>query len=159
VADFKPDMLTVYASTQGTASVRDEVAAIFNLKKSQIRVVTEFMGGGFGAKFGVGNYGTLATHLSKKAAAPVKLMLDRRQEHLCVGNRPNSFQKIKLGAKRDGTLAAIHVVSYGTAGTGTGAGATGPASGLYHCPVIVTEDSDVFTNAGPAAAFRAPGHP
>jgi xanthine dehydrogenase YagR molybdenum-binding subunit len=159
VADWKPEGLTVYASTQGTASVRDELAAIFKLKKSQIRVITEFMGGGFGAKFGAGNYGVLATHLSKKAGAPVRLMLDRREEHRCVGNRPNSIQHIRLGAKKDGTLTAIHLVSYGTGGVGGGAGAGAPAQNLYSCPNIVTEESDVFTHAGPAAAFRAPGHP
>ncbi|MEA2708837.1 MAG: xanthine dehydrogenase molybdenum-binding subunit [Phycisphaerales bacterium] len=159
VVDFKPDQITCWSSTQGTSSVRDELAAVFEMKKSQVRVITEFMGGGFGAKFGAGNYGVLAAHLSKKAKAPVKLMLDRKQEHLCVGNRPDSHQKVKIGAKKDGTLTAIHITNYGTGGTGGGAGATGPAQNLYTCPVIVTEDSDVFTNAGPAAAFRAPGHP
>ncbi len=159
VADWKPDMLTVWASTQGTSSVRDELAAVFNLKKSQVRVITEYMGGGFGAKFGAGNYGVLATHLSKKANAPVRLMLDRREEHLCVGNRPSSIQKLKIGAKKDGTLVAMRLQSYGTAGVGTGAGASGPTQNLYTCPAIYTEDSDVFTNAGPSSAFRAPGHP
>jgi xanthine dehydrogenase YagR molybdenum-binding subunit len=159
VADWKPDALTVYASTQGTASVRDELAEIFNLKKSQVRIITDFMGGGFGAKFGAGNFGVLATHLSKKAGAHVRLMLDRKDEHLSVGNRPDSVQRLKLGAKRDGTLTAIHLESYGTAGTGTGAGCAGPAQNMYECPNIMTEESDVFTHAGPAAAFRAPGHP
>jgi xanthine dehydrogenase YagR molybdenum-binding subunit len=159
VADWKPEGLTVYASTQGTASVRDEIADIFELKKSQVRVVTEFMGGGFGAKFGAGNFGVLATHLSKKAGAPVRLMLDRKDEHLSVGNRPDSVQRLRIGAKRDGTLTAIHLEAYGTAGTGTGAGCAGPAQNMYACGAIATEESDVFTHAGPAAAFRAPGHP
>jgi xanthine dehydrogenase YagR molybdenum-binding subunit len=159
VADWKEDGLTVYASTQGTASVRDEFAAIFKLKKSQVRVITEFMGGGFGAKFGAGNVGMIAAQLSKKAGAPVRLMLNRKDEHLSVGNRPSSVQRLKVGAKRDGTLTAIHLSSYGTAGTGTGAGAGGPAQNMYACPNILTEEADVFTHAGPAAAFRAPGHP
>jgi xanthine dehydrogenase YagR molybdenum-binding subunit len=159
VADWKEDGLTVYASTQGTSSVRDEFAAIFKLKKSQVRVITEFMGGGFGAKFGAGNVGMIAAQLSKKAGAPVRLMLNRKDEHLSVGNRPSSVQKLKLGAKRDGTLTAIHLFSYGTAGTGTGAGAGGPAQNMYKCANILTEEADVFTHAGPAAAFRAPGHP
>jgi xanthine dehydrogenase YagR molybdenum-binding subunit len=159
VADWKSDGLTVYASTQGTASVRDEFAAIFKLKKSQVRVVTEFMGGGFGAKFGAGNVGVIAAHLSKKTNAPVRLMLNRKDEHLSTGNRPDSVQRLKIGAKRDGTLTAIHLESYGTAGTGTGAGTGGPAQNMYTCPNILTEESDVFTHAGPAAAFRAPGHP
>ncbi|HEX8176375.1 MAG TPA: xanthine dehydrogenase family protein molybdopterin-binding subunit [Pyrinomonadaceae bacterium] len=159
VADWKEDGLTVYASTQGTSSVRDEFAAIFKLKKSQVRVITEFMGGGFGAKFGAGNVGMIAAQLSKKAGAPVRLMLNRKDEHLSVGNRPSSIQRLKVGAKRDGTLTAIHLFSYGTAGTGTGAGAGGPAQNMYKCANILTEEADVFTHAGPAAAFRAPGHP
>jgi xanthine dehydrogenase YagR molybdenum-binding subunit len=159
VADYKPDQLTVYSSTQGTSSVRDELSAVFDLPKSQVRVITEYMGGGFGAKFGAGNYGVLATHLSKKAGAPVRLMLDRREEHLCVGNRPDSRQKVRIGAKRDGTLTAIQLTNYGTAGTGTGAGAGGPAQNMYPCPNLLSEEYDVFTFAGPSAAFRAPGHP
>ena len=89
----------------------------------------------------------------------MKLTLSRRDEHLSVGNRPSSVQKVRIGANKDGTLTAIHINGYGTAGVGTGAGWAGPARGLYRCPVILTEESDVFTHAGPAAAFRAPGHP
>ena len=159
VADVKPDGITVYASTQGTGTVRDELSEILRLPKSQIRVVTEFMGGGFGAKFGLGNYGVLAVHLSKKAGAPVRFMLDRREEHTAVGNRPSSVQHLRIGAKKDGTLTAIHLVAYGTAGAGTGAGCGGPAKNMYPCPNVLIEESDVFTHAGPAAAFRAPGHP
>jgi xanthine dehydrogenase YagR molybdenum-binding subunit len=158
VVDWKPEEVTVYASTQGTASVRDEFAAVFNLPKSQVRVITEYMGGGFGAKFGAGNEGVVAAHLSRKASAPVKLMLDRKQEHI-VCNRPDSHQKLKIGAKKDGTLTAIALTSYGTAGVGTGAGTAGPATNMYKCPNLLTEEYDVFINAGPGAAFRAPGHP
>ena len=158
VVDWKPEEITVYASTQGTASVRDEFAEVFKVPKSQVRVITEYMGGGFGAKFGAGNEGVVAAHLSRKANAPVKLMLDRRQEHITC-NRPDSHQKLKIGAKKDGTLTAISLTSYGTAGVGTGAGTAGPATNLYKCPNLLTEEYDVFINAGPGAAFRAPGHP
>src|SRR6202034_1385615 len=54
VADWKPDLLTVYASTQGTAGVREELSGFFKLPLTQVRVITEYMGGGFGAKFGAG---------------------------------------------------------------------------------------------------------
>src|SRR5271167_3671509 len=158
VVDWKPDEVTVYASTQGTASVRSEFAEVFKLPKSKVRVITEYMGGGFGAKFGAGNEGVVAARLSQKANAPVKLMLDRRQEHI-VCNRPDSHQQLKIGARKDGTLTAIKLISYGTAGVGTGAGTAGPATNLYKCPNLLTEEYDVFINAGPGAAFRAPGHP
>lgn len=158
VVDWKPEELTVYASTQGTASVRDDFADVFKLPKAKVRVITEYMGGGFGAKFGAGNAGIVAAYLSRKSNAPVKLMLDRRQEHI-VSNRPDSHQKLKIGAKQDGTLMAIQLVSYGTAGVGTGAGTAGPATNMYKSPNLLTEEYDVFINAGPGAAFRAPGHP
>jgi xanthine dehydrogenase YagR molybdenum-binding subunit len=159
VADWKPDMLTVWASTQGTSSVREELAGYFKIPLSQVRVITEFMGGGFGAKFGAGNFGVAAAALSKKTGAPVRLMLDRKEEHLCVGNRPSSDQTLRIGARSDGTLTAIHLVSYGTSGCGTGAGCSGPASNLYKYAALHTEENDVFTNAGPGTAMRAPGHP
>lgn len=159
VADWKPDMLTVYASTQGTSTVRDEFAEVLDIPKSRIRVITEFMGGGFGAKFGAGNFGVIAAALSKQAGAPVKLMLTRKEEHLSVGNRPDARIHLKVGAKRDGTLTALHLVSYGSAGVGTGAGTAGPTQNMYKCDNVLTEEYDVFVNAGPAAAMRAPGHP
>lgn len=159
VADWKPDQLTVWASTQGTASVREELAAFFRVPLSQVRVITEYMGGGFGAKFGAGNPGVVAAALSQKTGAPVRLMLDRQEEHLSVGNRPSSDQVLRIGAKKDGTLTAVHLVSYGTAGCGTGAGCSGPAANLYKYAALHTEENDVFINAGPASAMRAPGHP
>src|SRR3984885_11170903 len=159
VADWKPELLTVYASTQGIASVREELAAYFRLPKSQVRVITEFMGGGFGAKFGAGNPGVVAAALSRKTGAPVRLMLNREEEHLSVGNRPSSDQRLRIGATKDGDITAIQLISYGTAGCGTGAGCAGPATNLYKYAALHTEENDVFTNAGPAAAFRAPGHP
>jgi xanthine dehydrogenase YagR molybdenum-binding subunit len=159
VADWKPDGLTVYASTQGTQSVRDELATVFDLPKAKVRVITDFMGGGFGAKFGAGSYGVLATHLSKKAGAPVRLMLDRKEEHLCVGNRPATVQTLKLGARKDGSLVAIAQSSHGNGGIATGGGVGWIGTTLYACDNTRSEQYDVFTNAGPAAAFRAPGQP
>lgn len=159
VADWKPEMLTIYASTQGTSTVREEFAEVFKIPKSKIRVITEYMGGGFGAKFGAGNFGVVAASLSKQTGAPVKLMLTRKDEQLSSGNRPDARMHLKVGAKKDGTLTALHLVSYGTAGVGTGAGTAGPTQNMYKCENVLTEEYDVFTNTGPAAAMRAPGHP
>ena len=131
VADWKPDMLTVYASTQNTAGVRDDLAELFDLPKSKVRVITEYMGGGFGAKFGAGHFGVMATELSRKTGRPVKLMLDREEEHLVAGNRPNSIHYLKIGAKKDGTLTAIQQRSHGTAGVALGAGVGRVAQILY----------------------------
>jgi len=159
LADWREEGLTVYASTQGTMGVRDELSAIFSIPKSRVRVLTEHMGGGFGSKFGAGNAGVIATHLSKKAGAPVRLFCTRKEEQWATGNRPDAKMRLRVGATKDGKLHAIHLVSHGTAGVGTGAGVAGPIHGIYDCPNVLSEEHDVFTNAGPGAAMRAPGHP
>ncbi len=158
VADWHDDALTVYTSTQSTASARDELATVFELEKSKVRIVSEFMGGGFGSKFGAGSFGVLAVHLSKAAHAPVRLMLDRDEEHIIGGNRPATVVHLELGAKKDGTLTALDQKTYGTGGISTGSGAGFFAERLYSTPNFHSEHSDVFIHAGPAAAFRAPGN-
>ncbi|WP_299529930.1 xanthine dehydrogenase family protein molybdopterin-binding subunit [Ulvibacterium sp.] len=158
VVDWNADVMTVYASTQNTAAVRNEMASVFNLPKSKVRVICEFMGGGFGAKHSAGSFGPMAANLAKKTGRPVWLMLDRQEEHLAEGNRPNSIQYLKIGAKKDGTLTGIQQRSHGTAGVGLGAGVGRIAQILYTCPNFATEQYDVLTNAGPGAAWRAPGN-
>ena len=156
--------LTVWCSTQSIFSVRDELAEVFGLEAANVRVHTEFIGGGFGAKFGASapgsRLGTIAAKLAKKTGTPVKLMCDRHEEQVCTGNRPDSIQTVKVAGKKDGSLTAIHVQSIGTAGIGTGAGVGRNAFSVYtKCPNILVDSSDVFTNAGPGTAMRAPGHP
>jgi xanthine dehydrogenase YagR molybdenum-binding subunit len=158
VVDWKPEQMLVYASTQSTKGVRDELASYFDLPKNKVRVICEFMGGGFGAKHSAGTYGPLAATLSKKSGRPVWLMLDRKEEHISEGNRPNSLHELKIGAKSDGTLTAIQQKSYGTAGVSLGAGVGRVAQALYACPNFATEQYDVLTHAGPGAAWRAPGN-
>jgi xanthine dehydrogenase YagR molybdenum-binding subunit len=157
VADWTDSELTIYASTQHTLSVRDEACEMFNLPKNKVRVISEFTGGGFGAKYGIGNYGMLAIHLSRKARAPVRMMLDRRDEHVTVGNRPSTIQRLKIGATSEGNLTAISLQSFGTGGVAAGAGVGFCHGAMYPCANFTAEHYDVFTNAGPAAAFRGPG--
>ncbi|MFQ5876206.1 MAG: xanthine dehydrogenase family protein molybdopterin-binding subunit [Acidobacteriota bacterium] len=159
VARWQRGKLTVWASTQGVFGFRDDLAKFFGIPSGDVRVVSEYLGGGFGSKFGAQSTGVIAALLSRAARAPVKLMLDRHEENLATGNRPSSTQWIRVGARRDGTLTAVHLKSYGTAGIATGAGVGGPAWKIYACPNVRIEEEDVYTNAGPAAPFRAPGYP
>ena len=158
VADWRADGLTVYMSTQFTAGVRDEIAESFGLPLTRVRVVVNAMGGGFGSKSQLGNYGHFAVDLSRRAKAPVKLFLDREEEQIDSGNRPGTWQRLRIGAKRDGALTAISLVSYGTAGVTLGAGVGSNAEALYCCPNFEGAQHDVFTNAGPGCAMRAPGN-
>jgi len=159
-----PTSMTAWCSTQGIFSVRDELASIFDLKPADVRVFCQYMGGGFGAKFGASapgsRLGWIAGELSRKARAPVSLVLDRHEEHVCTGNRPSSSQRVTLGADAKGNLLAIHVLAHGSAGIATGAGVGNNAFSIYtRCPNLLVESRDVFCNTGPGTAFRAPGHP
>ncbi|MGP0092406.1 MAG: xanthine dehydrogenase family protein molybdopterin-binding subunit [Xanthobacteraceae bacterium] len=158
VADWRADGLTVYISTQFTAGVRNELADAFGLPRSRVRVVVDAMGGGFGSKSSAGNYARAAVALSRAAGAPVRLVHDRREEQLDSGNRPGTFQRLKIGARKDGPLSAISLYTYGTAGTALGAGVGNIAQAMYDCPNFDIEQYDIFINAGPGCPMRGPGN-
>ena len=164
VAHWEGDQLTVYTSTQGIFMVRAALAEAFGLDRKNVRVITEHMGGGFGSKLypsAVGSaFAIVACRLARQAGAPVKLMLDRREEQLCSGNSPGTLMTVRLGAKADGTLTAIYYRAFGEGGIAPSSRTGGPAGNMYqHCPNVKLEEYDVFSNAGPACALRAPGHP
>jgi xanthine dehydrogenase YagR molybdenum-binding subunit len=158
-AEWVGDTLEVQASTQGTFSVRDELAEVFKLSKDKVIVHAEFTGGGFGSKFGAGDYGVFAAKLAKKAGRPVLMTLDRKEEHLAAGNRPDSWNRVTLGYRKDGTVTAVDYESFGTAGVATGTGTGSFAKSAYGFPAVRVAESDVFTHLGPGCAMRAPGHP
>jgi len=164
IAKWDGDQLTVYASTQGTFTVRDGMADALKVDRKNVQVFVEHMGGGFGSKLAPSASGSqfavVACRLAKQAGAPVKLMLDRREEHLCTGNAPSMVATIRLGATRDGTLTAVHHKSFGGPGISGGAGTGGITAILYqNTPNQKIEDHAVVTNAGPQAPLRAPGWP
>lgn len=158
------EQLTLYASTQAIAGVRDGVAEALQIDAKNVTVITEHMGGGFGSKLAPSATGSafamIAARLAKQAGAPVKLMLDRHEEHLCTGNAPSARITVKIGADREGNFQALHYRSFGSGGVASGAGTGGPAVSIYtKTPNVKIEEHDVFTNAGPHAPLRAPGHP
>jgi xanthine dehydrogenase YagR molybdenum-binding subunit len=163
---WKEDGITCWASTQGISGVRKDLADNMEVPQSQVRVIAEFMGGGFGAKMGLGVEGGLAARLSKQAKAPVKLMLTRFDEALAVGNRPTTNQKVKLAADAEGKLVAYELENFGTPGFSAGGGSAAgsgnaaiPAPYIYSVPNIRVKQTSVAINAGSARAFRAPSHP
>ena len=157
VASWNDDELTVWCSTQGVFTVRDDLAVLFELPPDKVRVITEYLGGGFGSKFGAGAEVVIAARLARLAGAPVKLMLPRGAEHVATGNRPCSSQRVKLGTGADGKLTAIELTSHGSGGIGGGAGTSGPYRAVYPCANVRIEERDVYLNAGPSSPMRAPG--
>ena len=157
VCEWQGENLTSWASTQAVHGTREGFAEALGIPQPNIRVITEYMGGGFGSKFGPDIQGVVCAKLAKQAGAAVKMMLDRKEEHLAVGNRPSSFSRIKAGVNADGIITAFDAESWGTGGAGVGAGF--PLPYIYRVANRRRRHKDVYTNAGPARAMRAPGHP
>jgi CO/xanthine dehydrogenase Mo-binding subunit len=161
-AFWEGDSLTLWDSTQAIFVVRQQVAEKLGLPESRVRVIKHHMGGGFGAKQIAWKHDVIASLLSKRAGRPVQLMLDREEENLAAGNRNPTRQRVRLGARRDGALTAIVAEIHQSSGAyrtgGEASNVSGTYQTLYACPNVRTEQVAVYTNTGPAVAFRAPGH-
>ncbi len=159
VAEWDGDRLTLWEGTQGIFAVRDGVAAAFGLPRSSVRVLMEYMGGGFGAKNGAGAHSYVAALLARRTRRPVRCVLDRHGEQVDTGHRTAMRMRITLGAMRDGRLTAINAESEVEMGVaGWEASPTKILHELYACPNVRTSDTFVYVNTGAMAAFRAPGH-
>jgi xanthine dehydrogenase YagR molybdenum-binding subunit len=158
VCEWNGDKLTAWISTQGINGARENFASALSIPQANVRVICQYMGGGFGSKaLSVGAEGLICAKLAKAANAPVKLMLDRKEEHLATGNRPSSASKIKAGVSADGRITAIEADTWGTGGAGATAGF--PMPYIYQISNRSRTHKDVFTNTGQQRPMRAPGHP
>ncbi|PYT54665.1 MAG: xanthine dehydrogenase family protein molybdopterin-binding subunit [Acidobacteria bacterium] len=159
VAEWDGDNLTMYASTQNVSGIPGELAKA-NIVSSadKVRVLTPVMGGGFGSKFGADTWGLACARLSKKAGRPVKMMLERDQELMAAGARPSMYAKVRVGAKKDGTLTGWSSESWGTGGPDAQGGAPNLPY-VMRIPDRRVRHTAVLTNIGPARAWRAPNHP
>lgn len=161
-AMWEDDRLTLWDSTQSIFEVREQVAKKLQIPEQHVRVIKQYMGGGFGSKQVPWKQAVIAALLARQAQRPVQLMLDREAENLAAGNRNATFQHVRIGAKQDGTLTAIEVDVNLETGVyqigGEASDVTGIYQSLYRCPNVRTKLVSWYTNVGPAVAFRAPGY-
>ncbi len=158
VAQWESGSLTVWSSTQGIFAARDELARAYDLEPDDVRVVCEYMGGGFGGKQGAGPEGFLAAELARRSGRPVRLVFTRRDEHTTVGHRAATVQTYRIGADAEGKLVGIEssaVIGIGLHGWVFPV--LNPAETLYECANVRSMVLPVKLNLGYSNAFRAPG--
>jgi CO/xanthine dehydrogenase Mo-binding subunit len=158
VCRWEGDTLEVYISTQFIWGVRGDIAEALDLPPDRIRVICNFMGGGFGAKNGPGDETYIAIALASQTGRPVRCALTRREENLATGNRNATIQRLRAGARSDGTLVALEGEFWNAVGWKGWSGPTyGPMEMLYACENVRTLTYGAKLNLPPNAAFRAPG--
>jgi xanthine dehydrogenase YagR molybdenum-binding subunit len=106
-ASWNDDGVTLYDTNQGPHGIRDDVAKAFGLQPERVRVISPYVGGGFGSKAFTHPHVILTVMAAKLAGRPVKYQLSRRQMFALVGYRTPTIQRVQLGARADGTLTAV----------------------------------------------------
>jgi CO/xanthine dehydrogenase Mo-binding subunit len=152
------DRLTVYISTQYVWGIREQVAERYELPPDNVRVVCRFMGGGFGSKNSPDDHTWIAADLARETGRPVKCALTRRDENLAAGHRNATIQRLRAGARADGTLTALEGDFVNSTGWGGWVSSTGgPMELLYGCENVRIAERGAKLNSSPMKAFRAPG--
>lgn len=158
VAEWQDEeTVTLWASTQALSGVASQLGEAVGIPASNVHVETQYMGGGFGSKFGVDRWGVVCAELSRMTGRPVKLMLDRDQEVSVAGARPSTHAEVSAGADGDGNVVAWDSKSWGSGGP-SGAGSP-PIPYVFSFDNQTHAHTSVPTNTGPARAWRAPNHP
>jgi xanthine dehydrogenase YagR molybdenum-binding subunit len=159
IAAWQDDRLTVYDATQYVFGVREMLAETFAVPADDVRVVSRFVGGGFGGKGLAWPHVALAAVAARVVGRPVKLALSREQMYGGTGYRTPTEQRVALGADREGRLTAvIHTGVTPTSTTNTFTEQfTFPARHLYACPNILVRQQIVRLDVGPPTFMRAPG--
>ncbi|HWC18910.1 MAG TPA: xanthine dehydrogenase family protein molybdopterin-binding subunit [Terriglobales bacterium] len=154
------DHLFMHISTQNVPGIAEQLGKAIDFPAANIRVHQDHVGGGFGSKLGLDPWGVASAQLSKKAGGkPVKMMLDRKAELETAGCRPSAYARVKVGAKKDGTLLAWESYSWGSGGVGGGGSPPIPYLLNLTLPNQQKQHVTVVNNIGPSRAWRAPNHP
>ena len=161
IAAWDGDDLTVWTATQGISGAKSTLAGLLGIDPAHVRVICPFVGGGFGSKGNTWPPVTLAAVAARKVVRPVKLVLTRRQMYTSNGYRPQTIQKIALGAAADGTLLSVRHDGFSSMSQPTQGEFVEPVAlateMLYACPNLAVSHRLVALNAALPTYMRAPG--
>ncbi|MFT3698989.1 MAG: xanthine dehydrogenase family protein molybdopterin-binding subunit [Kofleriaceae bacterium] len=159
IAVWHGDELTLYDATQGIFGVRNRIAEVFGIDKQKVRVIDQFVGGGFGGKGTPWSHVSLTAMAAKVVNRPVKLAVTRQQMFSLVGHRPHTLQHIRMGCDREGKLVAIShdVISETSRFDEFVEPSALQTRMLYACPNVTTTHRLVKIDAPTPTFMRAPG--
>ncbi|MDH5537196.1 MAG: molybdopterin-dependent oxidoreductase, partial [Betaproteobacteria bacterium] len=159
LAHWEGDKLILHTPTQGVSNCRHDMARDLGLEDHQVRVICQYMGGGFGDKNGNYYFDLIAAALSKDLGVPVMVELSRKDDWLGTHGRWPTVQDFRVGVKNDGTVTAIQLNAL--SGMGPYLRRSGNVSGMdvYACENTERSILPVHTNRMVSGNFRAPTYP
>jgi xanthine dehydrogenase YagR molybdenum-binding subunit len=159
VAQWDGDGYTFYETTQAISNHQGTLMQMLGLPKEKVRVISRYLGSGFGGKLWMWPHSLLAAAASRHTGRPVKLVLSRKMMFQNVGHRPLTQQRVRLAASADGILASIrHEYLNHTAIADTYSESCGEATPLlYSTPNLLVTSGTVPRNVGSPTAMRGPG--
>ena len=158
VAAWDGEQLTLWTSVQILAWARRDLARILGIDKNRIRLVSPYVGGGFGGKATTLSDAVMAALAAREAKRPVKVTLQRALMINNTTHRPATIQRVRLGADRDGRLLAIGHESWsGNIPGGPAERATLPTHSLYAAANRMTRLRQSVLDLPEGNAMRAPG--
>jgi xanthine dehydrogenase YagR molybdenum-binding subunit len=101
------DKLTIYEESQAVFNMRSVLAQMFELPNENVRVITKFVGSGFGSKLWPWTHCPLAVAAARQLGKPVKLVLSRKMTFQAAGHRAHTQQRVRLGATAEGKLISL----------------------------------------------------
>src|SRR5947208_2613240 len=158
-AIWEGSKLTLYDSSQGVVNFRSVLAQMFDLPKENVRVISKFVGSGFGSKLFPWTHCALAAGAARQLGRPVKLVLSRKMMFQTVGHRPRTQQRVRLGATSDGKLVSLqHDYIYHRSMLDAHHEDCGEATPFqYSLPNLRVTFGRARRNVGAAADMRGPG--
>ena len=151
--------LVVHHSTQNVSGTGGQFAGKFGLDAADVRILCNYIGGGFGSKFAADDWGWAACQMAKDSGRPVRLMLDRATELKTPGTRPSGFAEVTVAADKDGKIVAWKSHHWGTDGPQGGTIDGNQMPYVFDFENKSVKSTGITTNCGPNRAWRAPHHP
>ena len=108
VADFDGQNFTLYETTQAVCNSQNVLAQMLGVPIENVRVISRFLGSGFGGKLWPWPHALIAAQASRNLGRPVKLVVTRDMMFQNVGHRPRTQQRVRLGATHEGKLVALY---------------------------------------------------
>ncbi|MDR5881194.1 xanthine dehydrogenase family protein molybdopterin-binding subunit [Caballeronia sp. LZ032] len=159
VAHWDGDGYTFYETSQAVSNHQGALMQMLGLPKEKVRVISRYLGSGFGGKLWMWPHSLLAAAATRQLERPVKLVLSRKMMFQNVGHRPTTQQRVRLGATQDGKLVSLQhdFVNHAALADEYAEDCGEATPSMYSVPNLRVTGGTVKRNVGSPTSMRGPG--